>query len=139
MVSIDFINFYDVSNTDVSNSEEELVTEEDNTESKQNPSDYYRSTNVTGSQSEAENDALADDKNGIKIKKKEFRNYLPSADSNGEVDDFENGRAKLNDLKKKALHISNGKGDVNSLFYPLHYATREQKGKNADNCNEEDL
>ena len=101
MVSIDFINFYDVSNTDVSNSEEELVTEEDNTESKQNPSDYYRSTNVTGSQSEAENDALADDKNGIKIKKKEFRNYLPSADSNGEVDDFGNGRAKLNDLKKK--------------------------------------
>ena len=41
--------------------------------------------------------------------------------------------------KKKTLHISNGKGDVNSLFYPLYYATREQKAKNVDNCNEEDL
>lgn len=134
-----FINFYDVSSTDVSNSEEELVTEEDNTESKQNPSDYYRSTNVTGRHSESENDAFADDKKGIKKTKKEFRNYLPSADWNGEVDDFENGKAKLNDLEKKTLYISNGKGDVNSLFYPLYYATREQKAKNVDNCNEEDL
>lgn len=74
---MDFINFYDVSNTDVSNSEEELVTEEDNTESKQSPSDYYRSTNVTGSQSEAENDALADDKKGIKIKKNKSEITFP--------------------------------------------------------------
>ena len=52
---MNFVNFYaDVSDTDKNNSEEDLVTLQDNTliyntETEQNPLDYYKPTNVTGS------------------------------------------------------------------------------------------
>ena len=48
---MNFVNFYaDVSDTDKNNSEEDLVTLQDNTliyntETEQNPLDYYRPTN----------------------------------------------------------------------------------------------
>lgn len=78
---MNFVNFYaDVSDTDKNNSEEDLITLQDstliyNTETEQNPLDYYRPTNVTGSQPEAANVHIQTMRKSYKNQKEEFRNY----------------------------------------------------------------
>ena len=114
MIGIEFVNYY--AEVSKSNDDSKLDVEEnkedqdliDDTEIKNNPSDYYGILNVTRSVSDAENDARSetDSKTFINKDQNARNNCLHSEDE--KEDEFIRSKAQVAEFKD-TLHIAHGK------------------------------
>ena len=100
---------------------------DDDSETDNNPSDYYGLTNIRRSISDAENDAFF----GSYIEEfldenVEARNYCLTYEDEEQTEDFSQIGQKIDGFRKTLL-IPEGKDSENSLFYAFYYAVQTDR------------
>ena len=100
---------------------------DDDSETDNNPSDYYGLTNIRRSISDAEDDAFfGSDIEEFLVESVEARNYCLTYEDEEQTEDFSQIGQKIDGFRKTLL-IPEGKDSENSLFYAFYYAVQTDR------------
>lgn len=100
---------------------------DDDSETDNNPSDYYGLTNIRRSISDAEDDAFfGSDIEEFLDENVEARNYCLTYEDEEQTEDFSQIGQKIDGFRKTLL-IPEGKDSENSLFYAFYYAVQTDR------------
>lgn len=100
---------------------------DDDSETDNNPSDYYGLTNIRRSISDAEDDAFfGSDIEEFLDESVEARNYCLTYEDEEQTEDFSQIGQKIDGFWKTLL-IPKGKDSKNSLFYAFYYAVQTDR------------
>ena len=96
-------------------------------ETDNNPSDYYGLTNIRRSISHAEDDAFfGSDIEEFLVESVEARNYCLTYEDEEQTEDFSQIGQKIDGFRKTLL-IPKGKDSENFLFYAFYYAVQTDR------------